>query len=413
MTQGVDRAGDTRLRVHFHVTEFNDGGIESSLLQWLRILDRSRYRISLSVIFPSAALESRFRKVIPQDVSIEVLADTSWLYYFQSKRHQRRLSKLGRVARDIHNALVVRPHVASRVREIAADVDLLIDFDLSLRRLAGQFSVPCVGVSHFSFAARLRGRKNRIRRMAKQYAGYGCLAVLTEEMADEAIQMFREDRRRLMFLPNPIDSDWIRQRALENNARAAPCSEPYIVSVARLDEVQKDHTTLLKAYAEIARNARIREHLVIIGDGAFRGQLETLSRNLGVSNRVHFMGHLENPHPIMARASIQVLSSKYEGMPMVLVEGLALGKAIVATDCPTGPRAVLQNGDAGILVPLGDAEALANAMSGLLEDEPRRQSLSTKARVRASFYDAATSNMRLAECFEKAQEWVEQMPPRH
>lgn len=402
MTKSLNKLHDNRLRVHFHVTEFNDGGIETSLMQWLRILDRTAYRLSLSVIYPSPALATRFRKMIPQDVPVEVLAETPWRYYFQSKRHQARLGKLGRVARDLHNALVVRPHIASRMQAIAADVDLIVDFDLSLRRIAGQLAAPCVGVSHFSIAARLGSRQRRIRRMAKQYAGYGCLAVLSEDMADEAVRILQEDPRRLMFLPNPVDSGWIEQRALATPAVTAPCSEPYIVSVARLDEIQKDHSTLLRAYAEMVKDARINEHLVFVGDGAFRGHLQALARELGISGRVHFMGLVDNPYPVMARASLQVLSSKYEGMPMVLIEGLALGKAIVATDCPTGPRDVLQNGEAGVLVPLGDVAALADAMKTLLVDDAQRHALSIKARARASFYDATRSNLRLAECFRKA-----------
>ncbi|MFP3802451.1 glycosyltransferase, partial [Paraburkholderia sp. SIMBA_027] len=90
-------------------------------------------------------------------------------------------------------------------------------------------------------------------------------------------------------------------------------------SVARLDEIQKDHRTLLRAYADLVQRRAIAEHLVIVGNGAYREELEDLAAKLGLQGRVHFVGHRDNPHPIVARASLLVLSSKYEGLPMVLL----------------------------------------------------------------------------------------------
>lgn len=391
--------GSKRIRVHFHITDFNNGGIESSLLQWLRILDRDRFRVSLSVTYASPALERRFRAQIPADVPIEVLADRPWLHYFQSRRHQNRLGKPGRIARDVHAALVMRPHLAKRIKAIASKVDVIVDYDMSLRRLCGQFDVAWLGIHHFSFRARLSGRANRVRRLLRQYRGYDCLGALNEQMADEARQMFGSHLKDIAVLPNAIDVDALRKRAAAGGAEPAR-GRPYVVSVARLDELQKDHRTLLRAYAAMLRQHAVDEHLVIVGDGAHRNELETLARELGIAERVHFTGQLDNPHPVMAGASMLVLSSKNEGMPMVLIEALALGKVVVATDCPTGPRAILNHGKAGVLVPVGDVDAMATAMARLITDEPLRQAYADKALERAAFYDVRQSNQRLYECVE-------------
>ena len=390
---------DKRIRAHFHITDFNNGGIESSLLQWLRILDRDLFRVSLSVTYASPALERRFRAQIPADVPIEVLADRPWLHYFQQRRHQGRLGKPGRIARDVHAALVVRPHLAKRIKAIASKVDVIVDYDMSLRRLCGQFDVGWLGIHHFSFRARLSGRAHRVRRLLRQYRGYDCLGALNEQMADEAKQMFGSHLKDIAVLPNAIDADALRKRAAAGSVEPAR-GRPYIVSVARLDELQKDHRTLLRAYAAMVRQHAVDEHLVIVGDGAHRGELEGLAGELGIAERVHFMGQLDNPHPIMAGASMLVLSSKNEGMPMVLIEALALGKVVVATDCPTGPRAILNHGKAGVLVPVGDVDAMATAMARLIGDKPLSEEYADKALARAAFYDAKESNRRLYQCVE-------------
>ncbi|HHT8911038.1 TPA: glycosyltransferase, partial [Burkholderia cenocepacia] len=162
---GYTESADTRVRVLFHVTDFGNGGIESSLIQWLRILDRKRFRATLSVTYASPMLTQRFRALIPDDIPIEILVRPQWLRYFQDRRHARKLDKVGRIARDLHGALAVRPYIGRRVAELARDVDVIVDYDLSLRRLAGRFGVAWIGVNHFSFVARLGGRGRRMRRL--------------------------------------------------------------------------------------------------------------------------------------------------------------------------------------------------------------------------------------------------------
>lgn len=393
---------DERVRVLFHITDFNDGGIESSIIQWLRILDRSRFKVALSVMHTSPAFESRFRALIPPDVKVEVLVDRPWLKYFQAKRHQGRLGKLGRVARDVHNTLAVRPYVAKRMAELAREVDVIVDFDLSLRRLSGRFGVTWLGVNHFSFDARLGGRPRKIQRLLKQYQRYDGVAALNQHMADEAKRIFQGKLERVIVLPNALDIASIRERATapSDAAKLVPDGVPYIVSVARLDEIQKDHRTLLRAYAELLQRRPVAEHLVIVGNGAYREALENLARDLEIAARVHFAGHQDNPHPIVAGASVLVLSSKYEGMPMVLLEALAIGKAIVATDCPTGPREILDGGKAGTLVPVGDVDAMADAMARLLTDKAARDAAAAEARTRAAYYGIEESNGRLMAFIE-------------
>jgi glycosyltransferase involved in cell wall biosynthesis len=111
---------------------------------------------------------------------------------------------------------------------------------------------------------------------------------------------------------------------------------------------------------------------MFLGDGEERGNLEALARELGVEANVLFAGNVPNPLPYMRRAAVLVLSSIWEALPTVLIEGLAAGVPIVATDCPVGPREILMDGAYGTLVPVGDPGAMAGAVKGVLQS-PRLQ----------------------------------------
>jgi glycosyltransferase involved in cell wall biosynthesis len=124
---------------------------------------------------------------------------------------------------------------------------------------------------------------------------------------------------------------------------------------------QKDFGTLIRAFRLVLD--RLPDcRLVIIGDGPDRGKLELLVGELGLSERIDLPGYASNPYSFMKHADLYVLSSRYEGLAMTLIEAMALGTQVVSTDCPSGPAEVLCGGKYGTLVPVGDVNALAKAM---------------------------------------------------
>ncbi|RDU96057.1 glycosyltransferase [Trinickia dinghuensis] len=387
-----------RVAVLLHIVGFGKGGIESALMQWLRIFDRSRFDVTLSVMFSSPAFEQHFRARVPADVKVEVLADRAWLTRLEARRYAGRLGKFGRVCRDVFNTAAVHPYVRKRLATLARQHDVLIDFDMSLRRWVRSFDIASVAVSHFSFNARFGHRPRKVRRLSHQLRDYDRVIALNQQMADEAPILFGNELPRPFLLPNAIDVDAIRARANEPAAPRSPVAAPYIVSVARLDELQKDHRTLLHAYARLLQDKPIVEHLVLVGDGAFRQELEACAASLGIAERTHFVGHVDNPHALIAGASLFILSSRNEGQPMGLLEALAHGKPVVSTDCPTGPRDILDHGRAGILLPVGDIQTMADAMGRILSNAQLREEMSAKALARAQHYGIEASKERLALC---------------
>ncbi len=153
----------------------------------------------------------------------------------------------------------------------------------------------------------------------------------------------------------PVDHPWFQTNSI-----------PIVLGGGRFVK-QKDLPTLVRAFAHVVAQRPAR--LVLMGDGRERPHLEALVAKLGLEEWVWFSGFQTNPYPLLKRASVFALSSAWEGLPTILIEALALGTAVVATDCPSGPREILQGGQYGRLVPVGDAAALGAAIAATL-DQP-------------------------------------------
>ena len=173
---------------------------------------------------------------------------------------------------------------------------------------------------------------------------------------------------RIRILPNPIEYERLRELATQ----PAPTADrlradtlPVVVAAGRL-QTQKAFDVLLDAAARMTTAHR----LVILGDGPLRPALEQQARDLGLADRVTFTGFVANPYPFFAAADVFALSSRWEGLPTVLLESLAFPLRIVATDCPSGPAEILDGVDGSELVPVQDAPALAVALDRALAAGP-------------------------------------------
>ena len=144
-----------------------------------------------------------------------------------------------------------------------------------------------------------------------------------------------------------------------------PEDSPLILGVGRLSH-EKNFSMLIRAFALVRQSMQCK--LLILGEGEERGNLEALSEALGVSDYVVMPGFVKNPYPYMARASLFVSPSLYEGLSNVIIESLALGLPVVSTRCPGGPADILLNGRAGPLVPVDDDRAMADAILAMLRD---------------------------------------------
>ena len=160
----------------------------------------------------------------------------------------------------------------------------------------------------------------------------------------------------VIHIYNPIDLVEI-QRFSEISREEL--SFPYILSVGRLHS-QKNFSLLIKAFAR--SKLRDKYKLIILGEGPERKKLEKLVLELGMKGKIFLPGKVSNPYPFMRNARFFVLTSNYEGFPNVLLESLACGTPVIATNCDTGPDEIVEHGKNGLLVPVGNEEALVYAM---------------------------------------------------
>lgn len=156
----------------------------------------------------------------------------------------------------------------------------------------------------------------------------------------------------------------------------APGSPPVFLTVGRLTE-QKDFYTAINAFAMVRK--KIPSRLIILGEGELRPQIEELIYTLDIAQDVHMAGFVQNPYAYMSQAAAFILSSRWEGLGNVLIEAMACGTPVISTDCPHGPKEILEDGKYGPLVPVGDANALANAMQKILETPIDRERLIERA----------------------------------
>lgn len=381
MTERTPNATTRKQRILFHVTHFLHGGIETSLVSLLASVDRSRFEVGLTVTYPSPELESHFRARLPADVKLHVLAPERWLSHCRQLKKARKLGPLGKVYEEVLLPPVRKPLMNRRFRRVLQDggYDVVVDYDMSLSRITGPLPVPMIGYQHFSVAHLVRGHRRKLRKLRHQCKeDYDAVVMLTDSMLADARELLPDAADKLVRLYNAIDLDSIRARAALPLDPAMAPGEPFIVSVGRQEESQKDFTSLLRAYAQLTKQG-IAERLVLVGDGASRPQLEALARTLGIADRVTFAGFQSNPHAWIRQARLMAFSSKMEGLPNVLLEGLAVGQVVVSTDCPTGPREILDDGRAGLLVPVGDVDGLAEAIRRGLQDESLRDDLRAHA----------------------------------
>ena len=193
------------------------------------------------------------------------------------------------------------------------------------------------------------------------------IVTVSQGVADDLPRHVGVDRTRIVTLPNPVVDAALLQQAAEPPAHPwlLEGAVPVVLAAGRLI-AQKDFATLIEAFALLRRGRAVR--LVILGDGELRSALAAHAARLGVAADVDLPGFATNPFAAMRAASVFVLSSRFEGLPGVLIQALACGTRVVSTDCPSGPSEVLGGGRWGALVPVGNAQAMAAAMATVLDD---------------------------------------------
>ena len=203
------------------------------------------------------------------------------------------------------------------------------------------------------------------------------IVAVSQGVAEDLVALgLPKDKIRAIY--NPVVTAELHHQAREpvSHSWFAPDQPPVIMGAGRLEH-QKDFPTLIRAVAKLQQHRLVR--LMILGEGKKRSELEALVRELGLTDSVALPGFVSNPYAYMARAAVFVLSSIWEGFGNVLVEAIAVGTPVVATDCKSGPAEILANGQYGKLVAVGDVAGMADAIAQTLDCPPSPLELQRRA----------------------------------
>lgn len=343
-----------RLDLAFYTRSLHNGGVDRVVFN---LAEEFRDRgMSVAIVVDVDNVHSPFRALLPHGVRYEVL---------EAKGPIARLVKLRRFLRREQPASVMCtsfgfPNIYAVVARRLSG--------LRFRLMLTEHCFPSVDVAE---PGPLSARYWFFRIARFFYRRADAIVAVSQGTAEDLAQVIGIDPGTVRTIYNPIVNDALHRQSLAPVAHPwfAQSSVPVVIAVGRL-EPQKDFGLLIRAFGRV--HAEIPCRLLILGDGSERDMLTALVAQLGLGDSVQMPGFAPNPHAYVARAALLVLSSRFESLANVVIEAMALGTPVVATDCPSGPAEALDRGRYGTLVPVGDVDRLAEAMRAILRQRPPR-----------------------------------------
>ena len=345
------------------------GGADRVTLTLLAHLDRGRFRPRLVLMRAEGAMLDR----VPADVPVSSLGSRSlWTAWWPLSRRLRR-----------------EPPAVLLSTSGGANLIAVLARLLSRRRMRLVLSER--NVLYRDQGSGKRWLQARLKRWLYPHAD--CVTAVSQGVASDLTARLGLPAERIRVVYNPvvtpdiadlaaaeIDHPWYAER------------RPIVLAAGRLVPA-KGFDLLIEAFAELDPAAR----LVVLGDGPLRRSLRRQADEAGIADRVWFAGFDPNPFRHMARCSVFALSSRYEGLPGALIQAMACGAAVVATDCAAGPAEIISDGADGLLVPVEDRRALTAGLGRLLEDEALRRRLGRAARRAVGRFSLAATLAGYAE----------------
>jgi len=324
-------------KIALFIPSLRGGGAERVMLNLARGFAERGYKVDLVL----AKAEGPYLSQVPDNIRVIDLKSPRVLYslpglirYLRQERPHALLSAL-----DHANIVALWAKKLSRV-----PIRVVVSVHSTLSRASTNAT---------SIRARLIPSWARIF-----YPWADAVVAVSKGVADDLIKLTELPQEKVHVIYNPVVTPELFAKADEplDHPWFEPSEPPVILSVGRLTPA-KDYSTLIKAFALVRKEMPAR--LMILGEGEERPKLEALIRDLGLEKDVALPGFVNNPYKYMKHAAVFVLSSQWEGLPTVLIEALALGIPVVSTDCPSGPAEILNNGEYGRLVTVGNEKELA------------------------------------------------------
>ncbi|MBM4140172.1 MAG: glycosyltransferase [Nitrospira sp.] len=358
----------TKLMMVIH--SLRGGGSEKVLLNLLKGLDRNEFFITLILY------ERVFDFPLPENVEVKILdIYTSRNILKLTKSFILKIVNLSRLIRqnkpDIVFSLLSSTNVAAIVAKLFSWTKCKV--------IVSDHTHPSTNLKN-----EIYGGITKIF-IKYLYPKANKIIAVSEGIKQDLIKNFNIPEDKVVVIYNPVDIKEIETLSKEKADHPWFYEEvPIIVSVGRITK-QKGYPYLIKAFSLVKRSLTCR--LLIIGEGEDKMELIEMTKELDLKGDIEFLGFQKNPFKYMARSSVFILSSLYEGFGNVIVEAMALGLPVISTDCPSGPSEIIDDRKNGLLVPIKDERALAKAMIDALTDSRLKDDLCREAKLKAQSYD--------------------------
>ena len=372
------------LVLHGHLSM---GGEERVLLNVLRNLVELNYDVDLLITWNHKE-NNLFENEIPKKVNYEFL--------FDSYNGKNKLIK------EIYRIKAKTTYLKKIEKKIKNEkYDIVIDYSSNLLKYDNfDIKIPVFAWIHFSLTFGEKLTFEKIKKYKKQYKKYSKIFAITRVMKEEFINNVGIDEKKVELVYNPIDLKLIEKKA-ENVEKKYEnyLKQDYFLQVSRLTQ-QKQPEHLVDIYYKL-KQAGIKEKLYFIGDGEKKEIIKQKIKEYNLENDIILLGQIENPYPFFKNAKLFVHTAKYEGLPTVLLESLALGTPVVSYDCPTGPRDILgENSEYGELISLNDKDMFVEKVLELMNSKEKYEKYKKLSLIRANDFSMENNKVKLKELIE-------------
>lgn len=351
------------------------GGLERVLIEVLQNIDKKKYNLTL-VIDDDCGEDNIFEKDIPKEIPYYFLKSQKLIEktnYYKLRRKNILYKLMYNIYMNIET--YIKSKNIKKLIEKLGKIDVFIDYDAGATKYIENIEADKKVVWIHNSIPNLKKSESKIKRFGKRLEKYDRIVAICDEMKEELKDIYPNLKDKIIRIYNPFNFSRVLNLKDDMSELTEKdkelLNEDYCIAISRLDTVQKDYKTLLKAF-KILKSKGINKKLYIVGDGPSKEEIENMIKEYDLIEEVKLLGRFKNPYVWLNNADFFIHSSKYEGFGLVLIEAAILDKLIISSNCPVGPTEILENGKSGILFNVGDSQELAEKIEKVLNDKNLR-----------------------------------------
>lgn len=363
-------------KVIFRSGSLRMGGLERVLIEVLQTIDKEKFDIYL-VIDDDCGKENIFEKDIPKDIPYFFLKPEKLIR--ETEKYKEKKKNI--IYKLMYNLMMEKENKVmyrnmQKILKDIGEIDVIVDFDAGASKYIEKLDIKKKIVWIHNSIPNLKKKESKIKRFGKRLEKYDRVVAICDEMKEEIEHIYPNLRGKVSRIYNPFNFERIEklmedERELTKEQKKMQ-NEDYCIAISRLDNVQKDFLTLVRAYKFVKENG-IQDKLYIIGDGPSKEEIINEIKKLSLEENIKLIGLSKNPYIWLKNSKLFVHSSKYEGLPTVLIEALICNKMIISSNCPTGPKEILKNESCGKLFEVGNIKELGDYLIEFLANKNNRE----------------------------------------